>query len=102
VPNAPLVCVSLVAGGALAMLWNLTVVSYRQTTISREVFGRVVAVYRWVTYGVLPLGSLLAGVVASLAGTVWVFIVAGAVTVTGALVLGLRPLTPAPAAPAER
>jgi MFS family permease len=102
VPNAALVCVSLVLGGALAMLWNLTVVSYRQTTISREVFGRVVAVYRWVTYGVLPLGSLLAGVVASLAGTVWVFVVAGAITVIGALALGLRPLASAPAAPAEQ
>jgi hypothetical protein len=93
VPNAPLVCVSLVFSGAIAMLWNLTVVSYRQTTISREVFGRVVAVYRWVTYGVLPVGSLLAGVVANLAGVVWVFIAAGAITLAGAVALGLRRLT---------
>jgi hypothetical protein len=102
VPNAPLVCLSLIFGGAIAMLWNLTVVSYRQTTIAREVFGRVVAVYRWVTYGVLPLGSLLAGIVAGLAGTVWVFIAAGTITLAGALTLGLRQLTlaGAPAGPA--
>jgi hypothetical protein len=100
VPNAPIVCVSLIISGGIAMLWNLTVVSYRQTTISREVFGRVVAVYRWVTYGVLPLGSLLAGLVAGLAGVVWVYIVAGAITLVGSIALGLRRLTLAePAVP---
>jgi len=102
VPSAPVVCIALIYGGAVAMLWNLTVVSYRQTTIPHEIFGRVVAAYRWVTYGVLPLGSLLAGLVAGLAGPVWVFLTAGLITTVGGLPLAARKLslarpgTPAP------
>jgi hypothetical protein len=93
------VCIALIYGGAAAMLWNLTVVSYRQTTIPREIFGRVVAAYRWVTYGVLPIGSLLAGLVAALAGPVWVFVAAGLLTTVGGLPLAVRHLSLASSGP---
>lgn len=91
-PSAPVAAVALVIMGAVFMLWSLTVVSYRQSTIPREVFGRVVAVSRWVTWGVLPFGSLLAGLIGGLAGTEWVFIVAGALPLAGAALLAFRGL----------
>lgn len=93
VPSAPVVCIALIYGGAAAMLWNLTVVSYRQTTIPREIFGRVVAAHRWVTYGALPIGSVVAGLVAGLAGPVWVFVTAGLLTTVGGLPLAARKLS---------
>ena len=73
VPNAAVVCAVLAYAGALAMLYSLTFISYCQTTIPREFFARAFAVYKWITWGSLPVGSLLAGLTAELGGTVWVF-----------------------------
>jgi MFS family permease len=91
IPSAIVVSIALVIYGALAMLWNLVVVSYRQTTVPRQIFGRVNAAYRWVTWGVIPFGSLLAWGIDRLAGTGWVFIVAGLLPVIGGSLLALRP-----------
>jgi hypothetical protein len=77
IPNAAVACAVLAYAGALAMLYSLTFISYCQTTIPREFFARAFAVYKWITWGSLPVGSLLAGLTAELGGTVWVFVVAG-------------------------
>ncbi len=92
VPSAPAAAVALALMGAVSMLWSLAMVSYRQVTIPRQVFGRVIAVSRWVTWGVLPFGSLLAGLIGGFAGTVWVFVIAGALPVAGSMLLAFRGL----------
>ena len=71
------------------MLWNIITVSYRQTIIPDALLGRVNSVYRFFGWGMMPIGSLLGGVVVALAG-IWVdrgmalrfpYFVAGAVYV---------------------
>ena len=53
------------------ILWNIITVSYRQTIIPDSLLGRVNSVYRFFGWGMMPLGSLLGGVVVSIAG-IWV------------------------------
>lgn len=76
-PSVPVAAAAMVGYGLVSMIWNVVVVSYRQSTIPAELFGRVNAAYRQVTWGVIPLGALVAGALAAWAGTVWVFVVAG-------------------------
>ncbi|QKW23633.1 MFS transporter [Kitasatospora sp. NA04385] len=73
--------------GLLSTVWSVAVLSYRQATIPTALFGRVNAAYRWLTWGVIPLGAALAGALATLAGTRWVFVVAGALPVAVGLLL---------------
>jgi MFS family permease len=53
------------------MLWNIITVSYRQTIIPDALLGRVNSVYRFFGWGMMPIGSLLGGVVVAVAG-IWV------------------------------
>jgi hypothetical protein len=94
IPNAAVVCAVLAYAGVIAMLYSLTVISYCQTTIPRDLFARAFAAYKWITWGSLPLGSLLAGLTAELGGIGSVFIVAGVLPTVGGtlLVLGRFPL----------
>ncbi|MFD5649211.1 MFS transporter [Streptomyces sp. NPDC127039] len=106
VPAVPVVALGLFVYGLVSMVWNVAVVSYRQATIPLPLFGRVNAAYRWLTWGVIPFGSLLGGTLAATAGTTWVFLTAGALPlVAAALLPPPRPRTvheaPTPAAPAQ-
>jgi MFS family permease len=47
----------------LALLWNVITVSLRQTIIPDELLGRVNSVYRFFGWGMMPIGSLLGGVI---------------------------------------
>lgn len=42
-------------------IYNVHVVSFRQTVIPSEVLGRAMAAYRMLTYGTLPVGAFLGG-----------------------------------------
>lgn len=53
------------------ILWNIITVSYRQTIIPDALLGRVNSVYRFFGWGMMPIGSLLGGVIVSVAG-IWV------------------------------
>jgi MFS family permease len=88
VPSVPVVAISLICYGVVSMLWNVVVTSYRQESIPPHLFGRVNAAYRWLTWGVIPLGALFGGVLASTAGNQTAFIVAGSLPVAiGVLLL---------------
>ncbi|MFF4473792.1 MFS transporter [Streptomyces sp. NPDC001599] len=105
VPAVPVVALGLFVYGLVSMVWNVAVVSYRQATIPLPLFGRVNAAYRWLTWGVIPFGSLFGGTLAATAGTTWVFLTAGALPlVAAALLPPPRPRTvheaPAPDVPA--
>ncbi|MGV9452190.1 MFS transporter [Streptomyces sp. NPDC003635] len=87
VPSVPVVAAGLFCYGLVVIVWNVAIVSYRQTTIPPSLFGRVNAAYRWITWGVFPLGALVAGALASTAGLAWVFLGAGVVPLLAAVVL---------------
>ncbi|MFQ5554772.1 MAG: MFS transporter [Acidimicrobiia bacterium] len=45
----------------LAVLWNVITVSLRQTIIPDELLGRVNSVYRFFAWGMMPIGSIIGG-----------------------------------------
>ncbi|KOG48150.1 MFS transporter [Streptomyces decoyicus] len=70
-----LYAVGLAALSANSTLFNTGAISYRQRVCPRELLSRVSAVYLWITYGVIPLGSLFGGALATGVGlrpTLWV------------------------------
>ena len=46
-----------------AVVWNVITVSLRQQIIPDEILGRVNSVYRFFAWGMMPIGSLLGGVI---------------------------------------
>lgn len=71
-------------GGALTTVWNVLMMSFRQSIIPGRLLGRVHGTWRTLLWGTMPLGSLLGGALALIDLTVpW--IVGGA----GITVLGL-------------
>jgi MFS family permease len=62
-PILPLLMLGLAASGFWGTVWNVSVTTFRQRIISREVMGRVTAGTRVIAFGVLPIGSLLGGAV---------------------------------------
>lgn len=73
---------------ASAVLWNVITVSLRQSLIPDRILGRVNSVYRFLGWGMMPVGSALGGVVVAVAqpvtGRQWAlrspFLVAAAIT----------------------
>ena len=56
-----------VVGMFTAVLWNVITVSLRQTIIPDHLLGRVNSVYRFFGWGMMPIGSLLGGVIVAVA-----------------------------------
>jgi hypothetical protein len=54
----------------LGSLWNVITVSLRQAIIPDQLLGRVNSVYRFLGWGMMPIGSLVGGLVVALASTV--------------------------------
>jgi MFS family permease len=73
-----LVGVVFVGAGFSTVVWNIITVSLRQSIIPDEILGRVNSAYRFVGWGVIPLGALLGGVLADVFGLRAPFIVGGA------------------------
>lgn len=70
--------VALAVAGAASMCVTVTVTSLRQDLSPRDMLGRVVTAFRTVGNGAAPLGALLGGVVANVAGLRGAFVAAGA------------------------
>lgn len=49
-----------------AILWNIVTVSFRQRVIPQHLFGRVNSVYRFLSWGVIPIGTFLGGAIVTL------------------------------------
>lgn len=71
------------------VLWNVITVSLRQRISPDRLLGRVNSCYRLVAWGSMPLGAVLAGVLANLFGLRAVFAVMGVATLA---LLALMPL----------
>ncbi|MER7761110.1 MFS transporter [Streptomyces sp. NPDC097619] len=92
---------ALALNGVFMMGWNIPVMSLRQRLAPEHLRGRVMSVSRLCSWGTMPVGAVLGGLLAEVLSVPAVFVVSGLVLAAGALLL-LAPLrdTPAPAVPA--
>ena len=58
--NVPAVVALNLLAGVLALLWNVITVSLRQSIIPDHLLGRVNSVYRFLAWGMIPIGAALA------------------------------------------
>ena len=65
--SAVVVWVMFAIGSYVAVLWNVITVSLRQTLIPDRLLGRVNSVYRFFAWGMMPIGSIVGGLL--VAGT---------------------------------
>lgn len=79
-PNVGLVAAGLGAFGAAGEVWNVVAVSYRQALVPDHLLGRVMATYRVIAYGAMPVGAALGGAVAAVAGVRATFVVGALAT----------------------
>ncbi|MFJ8082976.1 MFS transporter [Streptomyces sp. NPDC096205] len=89
----------LAVNGVFMMGWNIPVMSLRQRLTPEELQGRVMSVSRLCSWGSMPVGATLGGLLAAALSVPAVFVVCGTVLALGALLL-LAPLREDPAPPA--
>lgn len=66
--------------GVASGLWDVIAVSYRQAAVPDRLLGRIMAAYRFIAYGAFPIGALLGGAIADVAGLRAPFLFGGALT----------------------
>lgn len=79
-----------------SLLWNVVTVSFRQRVIPQHLFGRVNSVYRFISWGVMPIGSFLGGTAVTVLSDIvgrttalrMTFIIGGTLTLLIGLVMG--------------
>jgi MFS family permease len=86
--------------GVFLITWNVITVSLRQRIIPDRLLGRVNSAYRFIGWGVIPLGALLGGIIADRFGLRAPFFVAGTLILVS-VVPALKVLTPESIAAAE-
>jgi predicted MFS family arabinose efflux permease len=97
-PLAPhnLAIVFIVASLALSsfgiVLFNIPGISLYQTLVPEHLLGRMNASRRWLVWGVIPLGSLIGGVLAATIGLRTTLIVGCAISTAASLFLLSRPI----------
>ena len=69
--SAPLVWAMFAVFSFSAVLWNVVTVSLRQTIIPDELLGRVNSVYRFFAWGMMPIGSILGGLIVAVSEALW-------------------------------
>jgi MFS family permease len=69
--SALVVWVMFVLSSFVSVLWNVITVAFRQSIIPDRLLGRVNSVYRFFAWGMMPLGSLLGGIVVSATESLW-------------------------------
>ncbi|MFY1586057.1 MFS transporter [Micromonospora sp. WMMD734] len=84
--------VGLAAFSANAVLFNVSILSYRQRITPPELLGRVNAAFLWVCFGVVPLGALTGGLLGSHWGLRPALVVCALGTWSAALFVVLSPL----------
>lgn len=76
-----------ITAGAVS-IWNINSMSVRQAIIPTELFGRVQGAYRTLVWGLIPVGSLVGGVIAKWTSIPVVFLVTGALALVTATLIG--------------
>lgn len=80
--NPWLIGVAALLGGVGSTMWGIVVSSVRQRAVPNALLGRVSATLRLFGYGAYPLGAVLAGTLAELAGIRTVFALCALLTFT--------------------
>ena len=83
--NAYLVGAMGAIGSMVGIVWNVITVSLRQAVIPDELLGRVNSVYRFLGWGMMPIGAALGGVIATAFGLRATYWIGGAVLLAMAL-----------------
>ncbi|AOS65702.1 MFS transporter [Actinoalloteichus hymeniacidonis] len=76
-PGPILAAAMLTLSALFIVLFNVITMSLRQAVIPASLFGRIQGAYRTVIWGLMPLGGLLGGLIASVAGLRAVYLVSG-------------------------
>jgi MFS family permease len=71
--------------GLSSLLFHVNALSLRQTVTPHQLLGRMTATYRFASYGVLPLGAFVAGVIGSAVGLRAALLVAAVLGVSAVL-----------------
>lgn len=71
--------VGLFVIGLASGLWDVIAVSFRQAAVPDRLLGRIMAAYRVIAHGSIPVGALLGGISARLGGNRAAFLVGSAV-----------------------
>jgi MFS family permease len=79
VPQAVVIGMVLLLTGLIGGAFNVVFGSLRQRIVPNHLLGRVMASFRIISWGTLPLGALLGGLIGSTFGLVAVFVVAAAI-----------------------
>jgi MFS family permease len=102
----PFLVTGMILFGVAGVTYNITQLSYRQAVTPERMLGRMNSVMRFIVWGVMPIGSLLGGALATAIGlreTMWIGAAIGSVCFLPVLlspVRGLREM-PEPAAQLE-
>ena len=86
------------------MTYNITQVSFRQAICPERMQGRMNSVMRFIVWGVMPIGSLLGGALATWIGlreTMWIGAAIGSFSFVPVLISPVRTLREMPAPVAE-
>lgn len=67
--------------GVASGLWDVIAVSYRQAAVPDRLLGRIMAAYRVIAHGSVPLGGIIGGVSAQMAGNRAAFFVGAGIVV---------------------
>lgn len=88
----PMLLVGVTLLQFVSVVFVVNAVSLRQTVTPRELLGRMTATYRFASWGVIPLGSTLAGVLGSVIGIAPTLLVAAIGALLSALPILLSPV----------
>jgi MFS family permease len=79
--NALAIAAATFIGGAGAAVWRVIVSTLRQVLVPDHLLGRVYSASRWISWGVLPVGAALGGLVAEATSIDTVFLAGGAASI---------------------
>jgi len=79
-----MVVVAMLLLGVTSMVWNVVTISLRQRIVPARLLGRVTSSYRVIGLGAMPVGALLAGVLARTYGLHAPYLIAGVVLLLAA------------------
>ena len=86
-----IIAVSGVASSYFLTVYNVTQMSLRQEICPPDMLGRMNAIFRFAVWGVMPLGSLASGVVASWAGVEATMYIFTATSIAAGIAMGFTP-----------
>jgi predicted MFS family arabinose efflux permease len=103
-PRLAFACVALVCAGSVVVIANVIFDSFMQTYVSPDIFGRVTSATGAVMFAMMPVGALLAGVLATalgVRGALWILTALIAASGLTFLLTPMRHLRDLPQPPAD-